>query len=291
MIFTHRHGSWDFGPGERARVVGILNLTPDSFYDGGRFADAGRALDHALRLAAEGADALDVGGLSTRPGTPHQPPVGADEEWRRLEPLLTALVGRIRIPLSVDTYRASVARRALEAGVSMINDVSGLTADREMAGVVAGSGAGLVLMHALGAPNEMHEAREYEDVGLEVRDFLAARMAEAVATGVAAERIALDPGIGFSKRAEQSVEALRALPRLTALGRPLYIGVSRKSFLGTLTGRPVEERLAASLGATVAAVALGARIVRTHDVAATRDALAAAEAILHPEPRHEASRA
>ena len=291
MIFTHRHGSWDFGPGERARVVGILNVTPDSFYDGGRYADAGRALDHALRMTAEGADAIDVGGLSTRPGTAQAPPVGADEEWRRLEPILASLAGRLRVPISVDTYRASVARRALDAGAAMINDVSGLTADPEMASAVAGEGAGLVLMHALGAPDAMHAPREYDDVGLEVRDFLAARMAAAVAAGVPAERIALDPGIGFSKRAEQSVEALRALPRLTALGRPLYIGVSRKSFLGQLTGRPVEERLAASLGATVAAVALGARIVRTHDVAATRDALAAAEAMLHPEPRHEASRA
>lgn len=289
MIFTHRHGSWDFGPGERARVVGVLNLTPDSFYDGGRYADTGRALDHALRLAAEGADALDLGGLSTRPGL--SAPIAPDEEWRRLEPVLSSLAGRIQIPLSVDTYRASVARRALDAGVSMINDVSGLTADPEMAGVVADSGAGLVLMHALGAPDAMHAPREYGDVGQEVRDFLAARMAEGVARGVAPERIALDPGIGFSKRAEQSIAALRALPLLTSLGRPLYIGVSRKSFLGQLTGRPVEERLPASLGAAVAAVALGARIVRTHDVAATRDALLAAEALLHPEPVREASRA
>ncbi len=289
MIFTHRHGSWDIGPGERARVVGVLNLTPDSFYDGGRYADTGRALDHALRLAAEGADAIDLGGLSTRPGP--SAPIGPDEEWRRLEPVLSSLAGRIQIPLSVDTYRASVARRALDAGVSMINDVSGLTADREMAGVVADSGAGLVLMHALGAPDAMHAPREYRDVGQEVRDFLAARMAEGVARGVAPERIALDPGIGFSKRAEQNIAALRALPLLTSLGRPLYIGVSRKSFLGQLTGRPVEERLPASLGAAVAAVALGARIVRTHDVAATRDALLAAEALLHPESVREASRA
>lgn len=289
MIFTHRHGSWDFGPGERARVVGVLNLTPDSFYDGGRYADTGRALDHALRLAAEGADALDLGGLSTRPGP--SAPIGPDEEWRRLEPVLSSLAGRIQIPLSVDTYRASVARRALDAGVSMINDVSGLTADPEMAGVVADSGAGLVLMHALGAPDAMHAPREYGDVGQEVRDFLAARMADGVARGVSPERIALDPGIGFSKRAEQSIAALRALPLLTSLGRPLYIGVSRKSFLGQLTGRPVEERLPASLGAAVAAVALGARIVRTHDVAATRDALLAAAALLHPEPVREASRA
>lgn len=280
MIFRHRTGVWDFAASPRVRLVGILNVTPDSFYDGGRWDDPGRALEQALRLAAEGADALDVGGQSTRPGL--GAPVGPDEEWRRIGPVLERLAGRISIPLSVDTFHSGVARRALDAGVSMVNDVTGLTADRELAGVVAASEAGLVIMHALGAPGALHAPREYADLGGEVRAFLAARMAEAAAAGIPAERIALDPGIGFSKRAEQSLEALRALPRLTALGRPLYIGVSRKSFLGSLTGRPVEERLHASLGATVAAVALGARIVRTHDVGATRDALRAAEAVLHP---------
>jgi dihydropteroate synthase len=281
MVFTHRHGTWDFEQDPRARVVGILNVTPDSFYDGGRWDDPARALEHALRMAAEGADAVDVGGQSTRPGSGE--PIGPDEEWRRIGPVLEALAGRTPVPVSVDTFHAAVAGRALDAGAAMVNDVSGLTADPAMAGAVAASGAGLVIMHAVGVPRTMHAPREYADVGAEVMAFLGARMAEAEAAGVARERIALDPGVGFSKRAEQSVDALRALPLLTALGRPLYIGVSRKSFLGRLTGREAEDRLAASLGATVAAVALGARIVRTHDVAATRDALRAAEALLHRE--------
>ena len=296
MKFVFRGGTWDFGGASpHARVVGIVNVTPDSFFDGGRYADPARAIDRALQLVAEGADSIDVGAQSTRPGpaggaSAPATQVGAEEEWRRLEPVLALLAARLAtrpnpIPISVDTYHASVARRALDAGASIVNDVSGLTADPGMTRVVAEAGAGLVIMHALGAPGAMHAPREYGDVGREVRDFLADRVAEAVAAGVEPERIALDPGIGFSKRADQSVEALRALPLLTGLGRPLYIGVSRKSFLGQLTGRPVEERLAAGLGATIAAVALGARIVRTHDVAATRDALLAAEAVLHPEPR------
>jgi len=280
MIFAFRGGSWDFADAH-ARVVGILNVTPDSFSDGGLYADPAHAIDRALELAAEGADAIDIGAQSTRPGS--AAPVGAEEEWRRLKPVLAPLAARLAplgIPISVDTYRASVARRAIDAGAAMVNDVSVLTADPDMAGVVAGAGAGLVIMHALGAPEAMHAPRDYADVGAEVRDFLAARIADAASQGVAPERIALDPGVGFSKRAEQSVAALHALPLLTALGRPLYIGVSRKSFLGQLTGRPVAERLPAGLGAAVAAVLLGARIVRTHDVAATRDALLAAEAIM-----------
>jgi len=281
MIFTHRHGSWDWEQDERARLVGILNVTPDSFYDGGRWNDPDRALEHALRLAEEGADAVDVGGQSTRPGV--GAPVGPEEEWRRIGPVLERLADRLSVPVSVDTFHAEVARRALAAGAAIVNDVSGLTADPDMLAVVAASDAGLVIMHALGAPGDLHAPRAYGDVGAEVRDFLAARAAEATAGGIAPERIALDPGIGFSKRAEQSLDALRALPRLTELGRPLYIGVSRKSFLAPLTSRPAEARLAASLGATVAAVTRGARIVRTHDVAATRDALRAAAAILHPE--------
>ncbi len=281
MIFTHRHGSWDWEQDERARLVGILNVTPDSFYDGGRWNDPDRALEHALRLAEEGADAVDVGGQSTRPGV--GAPVGPEEEWRRIGPVLERLADRLSVPVSVDTFHAEVARRALAAGAAIVNDVSGLTADPDMLAVVAASDAGLVIMHALGAPGDLHAPRAYGDVGAEVRDFLAARASEATAGGIAPERIALDPGIGFSKRAEQSLDALRALPRLTELGRPLYIGVSRKSFLAPLTSRPAEARLAASLGATVAAVTLGARIVRTHDVAATRDALRAAAAILHPE--------
>jgi dihydropteroate synthase len=234
-------------------------------------------------MAAEGADAVDVGAQSTRPGA--GPAVGVEEEWERLRPALAGLV-RLAIPISVDTYRAEVARRALDAGAGMVNDVTGLTAEPELARHVARAGAALVLMHALGAPDRMHEPVEYEngDVVESVRSFLEKQTRTAIQAGVAEERIALDPGIGFSKRAPQSLEVLRGLRRLTSLGRPLYIGVSRKSFLAHATGRPVEERLAAGLGATIAAIALGARIVRTHDVRATVDAVRTAEAILNPSP-------
>lgn len=279
-ILDHPRGSWDLS--ERPRVVGILNVTPDSFYDGGRYADPAIAIARAEAMVAEGADAIDVGAQSTRPGSGAA--LSVDEEWDRLNPVLPELARRLRVPVSVDTYREEVARRALEEGAAMVNDVTGLTAEPAIADHVARAGAALVLMHALGAPDRMHEAREYDDPARDVRDFLATRLRFAIDRGVPERRIALDPGIGFSKRAEQSVAALRGLPLLTALGRPVYIGLSRKSFLGHLTGRPADERLAAGLGAVVAAVALGARIVRTHDVRETVDALAAATAILSPEP-------
>lgn len=279
MIFVHRAGSWDLR--ERARVAGILNLTPDSFYDGGRHDDPARALARAEAMAAEGADLIDVGAQSTRPGG--GAPIGADGEWARLEAVLPSLV-RLGLPVSVDTWRAEVARRALDAGAAIVNDVTGLTAEPELAGVVAAAGAGIVLMHALGAPDRMHDPVVYEDVAEDVRRFLERQMRAATEAGIPAERIALDPGVGFSKRAPQSLQALSGLRRLTSLGRPLYIGVSRKSFLERAAGRPlpVEERLAAGLGATVAALALGARLFRTHDVRETRDAIRTAEAILHP---------
>jgi dihydropteroate synthase len=277
VIFSHRLGSWDLA--QRARVVGILNVTPDSFSDGGRFLSPDRAVEHAEAMAAAGADAIDVGGQSTRPGGAD--PVGAEAEWARIGPVIGALAGRLpSTPLSVDTYWAEVARRALDSGAAMVNDVSGLGVDRSIADHAARAGAGLILMHSLGAPNGLHERRVYGDVAAEVRDFLRERLQEAVRRGVPEERIALDPGVGFSKTAEQSVEALRGLPLLTALGRPLYIGVSRKSFLREWSGAPVDGRLAAGLGATVAAYALGARIFRTHDVRETREALRSSEAIL-----------
>jgi dihydropteroate synthase len=280
LIFRHHAGVWDLTG--RARVVGILNVTPDSFSDGGLHASPEAALRRAMAMAAEGADAIDVGAQSTRPGGN---PVGLEEEWARLVPALKALTGRLGVPLSVDTYRAEVARRALEHGVSMVNDVSGLGFEPALADEVARAGAGLVLMHSIGAPDSLHAPREYGDVAEEVRAFLEKRMRLAESRGVPRECIALDPGIGFSKKAEQSMEALRGIPRLTSLGRPVYVGLSRKSFLGKLTGEPVESRLAAGLGATVAALALGARIFRTHDVRETVEAIRVAEALLlHPEP-------
>jgi len=280
MIFDYRGGSWDLR--ERVRVVGILNVTPDSFYDGGRYARPEDAIARAEAMVAEGADAVDLGAQSTRPGA--GTPLSAEDEWKRLEPVVAALAGRLPVPLSIDTYHAETARRALDQGAAIVNDVSGLTHEPALAEHAARAGAGLVLMHALGVPGRMHEPREYADVAAEVSGFLERQMRLAVERGVPERRIALDPGIGFSKRAEQSLAALRGLPLLTRLGRPVYIGVSRKSFLGSLTGRSVEERLAAGLGATIAAIALGARIVRTHDVRETVDAIRAAEALLHPDP-------
>lgn len=279
LTFIHRTGRWDLT--RQARVVGILNVTPDSFSDGGRFLAPDRAIARAEEMAAEGANAIDIGGQSTRPGSAG--PVGPDEEWARVGPVLEALAGgRVGIPLSIDTYWGEVARRALDVGVAMVNDVSGLAVDPSLADAAARAGAGLVLMHARGAPDAMHERYEYSDLVGEVRAALLAAAGEAERRGVARERIALDPGIGFSKRAEQSLDVLRGLPRLTSLGYPLYIGVSRKSFLGAWSDRPVGERLAAGLAVSVAAYAMGARIFRTHDVRETRDALRAAETVLAP---------
>jgi dihydropteroate synthase len=277
VIFAHRLGSWDLS--DRARVVGVLNVTPDSFSDGGRYLDPERALTRAEQLAAEGADAIDVGGQSTRPGA-GAAVLGPDEEWARVAPVLAALAKRSLPPVSIDTFHGEVARRALEHGAAIVNDVTGLIADPSVAAHVASAGAGLVIMHSLGGPGRFHEPREYQDVSADVAAFLRAQMRTAAERGVPPERIALDPGVGFSKRAEQSVETLRGIPRLLALGRPLYVGISRKSFLGALTDQPVEARLAAGLGTTIAAYALGARIFRAHDVRETRDALRMAEAVL-----------
>ncbi len=277
--FIHRLGSWDLTV--RARLVGILNVTPDSFSDGGRYLDPDAAIARAEQMVDEGVDAIDVGAQSTRPGS--GPPVGAEEEWSRLAPVLGALRGRVGVPLSIDTYWAEVARRALDSGVAIVNDVSGLRVDPPIADLAARSGAGLILMHSEGAPSRLHEAREYGDIAAHVRDSLRAAMERAVGRGVPEERIALDPGIGFSKRAEQSVAVLRGLPLLTSLRRPLYIGVSRKSFLGALSGAPADRRLAAGLGATVTAYTLGGRIFRTHDVPETLDALRTAEALLRSD--------
>jgi dihydropteroate synthase len=277
LTFAYRGGAWELSL--RARVMGILNLTPDSFFDGGRYVGADAAFARAEAMAHEGADAIDIGAQSTRPGSV---PVGPEEEGRRLEPALDRIASGIGVPVSIDTYHAEVARRALDHGVSIVNDVSGLGFDPGIAGEAARSGAGLILMHSLGAPDRLHEPREYADVAGEVRSFLEERMRVAESRGVARERIALDPGIGFSKRAEQSLDALCGISRLASLGRPVAVGVSRKSFLGALTGAPLEERLAPGIGATIAAYALGARIVRTHDVRETVAALRIAERILDP---------
>jgi dihydropteroate synthase len=261
---------------DRPLVMGIVNITPDSFSDGGRFLEPDAALAHARRLLDEGADLLDLGAESTRPGSA---PVGAEEQWRRLEPVLTAIAREDRAVISVDTSSAAVAERALAAGAHAINDVAAL-AGPGMAHVVATAGAGLVLMHMQGTPVTMQRDPRYEDVVSEVAIFLGGRRDAALAAGIVAQAIVLDPGIGFGKTVEHNLALLARLDALVALGCPVMIGVSRKRFLGALNGDlPAGERLEAGLAAAAIAVANGAAIVRTHDVGATVRALRVAAAI------------
>jgi dihydropteroate synthase len=252
------------------QIMGVVNVTPDSFSDGGEFLDAQRATDHGRRLLAEGADILDVGGESTRPGAA---PVGAEEELRRVLPVLEGLAGAT---LSIDTSKAAVARDAVAAGASLVNDVTALRGDAEMAGFVADAGVRLCLMHMLGDPRTMQKDPRYDDVVDDVKAFLEERMAFAVSEGVAEERILLDPGIGFGKTVDHNLELLRRLGEIVALGRPVVIGTSRKSFLGKITGREVGDRVAATAATSVLAFERGAAVFRVHDVAPTRDALAVA---------------
>jgi len=259
---------------ERAQVMGVLNVTPDSFSDGGRWAEPDAALAHARSLLAEGADLLDVGAESTRPGATA---VSDDQQWARLEPVLEPLA-REGVCLSVDTASAAVAERALAAGARVVNDVTAL-GDPAMAAVVARAGAGLVLMHMQGTPATMQDDPHYDDVGAEVTTHLLARAAAAEAAGVRRDHIALDPGIGFGKTVAHNLTLLAGIGALASHGYPVLVGVSRKGFLGRLTGEPVDRRVEAGLAAAAVAVFEGARIVRTHDVAATVRALRVAEAL------------
>ncbi len=248
--------------------MGIVNLTPDSFSDGGEHADATAGLRHAERLMKEGADILDIGGESTRPGAQ---PISDEQEWARIAPVLREVL-HWNVPLSVDTYRPATMRRALDLGVDIINDVAALRQPGAEE-LVAASTAGVCLMHMQGMPATMQNAPHYDDVCAEVKSFLLDRAQALRGRGVPAERICLDPGIGFGKTQPHNVSLMHGLGDLVALGFPVLVGVSRKSLIGALTGRPVGERLPGSLAAAIAAVAAGAHIVRVHDVAATRDAL------------------
>jgi dihydropteroate synthase len=248
--------------------MGVVNVTPDSFSDGGRFFDQARAHDHARQMIADGADLIDIGGESTRP---RALPVAEADEIARVVPL-TEMLARDNIAVSVDTRKPAVMRAAIAAGAAMINDVSALTAPGAIE-VCAASDVGVCLMHMQGDPSNMQQAPAYDDVVGEVRDFLVARAKACVDGGIARERIVLDPGFGFGKTLAHNLALLRALPALVATGYPVLAGFSRKSSLGTLTGRPVDERLAASLAAALAAVARGATILRVHDVRETVDAL------------------
>ena len=283
--------SWDFR--DRTRVVGILNVTPDSFSDGGLHARFEDAVTRGLAMAEEGADAIDIGGESTRPGSL---PVPDEEERRRVVPVIRALRQRLaarpgpaptdpprgmpsaasggspdgdRIRISVDTSKAAVAEAALEAGAEVVNDVTGLRGDPRMAPLLAGTGAAAILMHMRGTPRTMQDSPRYENLMGEIAEFLRGSLDIARRAGIPDERIVIDPGIGFGKTAEQSFEILASLQRLAALGRPILVGASRKSFLGWATGLPVEQRLEASLAAGAAAILNGASLLRVHDIAAT----------------------
>lgn len=254
--------------------MGIVNVTPDSFSDGGQFLDADAAIRHGRGLAAEGAHILDIGGESTRPGAD---PVELDEELRRVIPVIEQL-SSLDARISIDTTKARVAREAIDSGASIVNDVSALRFDPELAAVVADAGVDLVLMHMLGEPRTMQDDPRYDDVVSDVKAFLEERLAHAVAEGVKEERIWLDPGIGFGKTVDHNVELIARLDELVAIGRPVVFGASRKSFLAKLTGRQVDERLAGTIATTIIAYQRGARVFRVHDVAPNLDALQVAGA-------------
>jgi dihydropteroate synthase len=259
--------------------MGVLNVTPDSFSDGGRFFAPDIATRHGLDLVDEGADLLDIGGESTRPGSD---PVSADEEWRRIGSVIRDLASKVHVPISVDTMKPDVAEKALEVGASIVNDVSGLQ-DPAMARLVARTRAGVVAMHMLGNPKTMQEQPRYRDVVGEVRSFFADRIRALESAGVASETIAIDPGVGFGKTLEHNMALLANLHEIVALGHPVVVGVSRKSFIERIAGPEAGDRLPGSLAAAALAVAQGARVVRAHDVRATVQATRVADRILRGE--------
>lgn len=259
---------------DRPLLMGVVNVTPDSFSDGGRYLGLEAAVDHARRLVAEGADLLDIGGESTRPGAA---PVSLDEERRRVLPVLAALADA-GVPLSVDTQKPALMREAVAAGAALVNDVNGFAAPEAFA-AVADSGCAVCIMHKQGSPQTMQQAPQYADVVAEVDAWLAARIAAAERAGIARARIVIDPGFGFGKTLEHNLALLRGLDRLVAHGVPVLAGLSRKAMIGALTGRAVGDRLHGSVAAALLAVQRGAAIVRVHDVAATRDALAVWNAV------------
>ena len=273
------------------RVMGVVNVTPDSFSDGGRFLDTAAAVEHAVELERQGAAILDIGGESTRPGAE---PVVCDEELRRVIPVLEALAARgVAAQLSIDTSKSAVARAAIGAGATLVNDVTAFRGDPSMLEVVAESEVDCCLMHMLGEPRTMQHDPRYDDVVADVKAFLEGRLALAVAGGVDEQRIMLDPGIGFGKTLAHNLELLARLDEIVALGRPVAIGTSRKAFLGRITGRDVEDRLPGTIATNVIAYLAGARVFRVHDVAPVHDALAVTAATVTapwPSPTSSTSR-
>lgn len=258
----------------RPLLMGVINVTPDSFSDGGLYLTTAAAVAHARQLIGEGADLLDIGGESTRPGAE---PVTLDEERRRVLPVLEALADA-GVPLSVDTQKPELMREAVAAGVAMINDVNGFQAPRAL-DAVAGGNCAICIMHKQGSPQTMQQAPQYADVVIEVRDYLQQRIAAAERAGIPRERLVVDPGFGFGKTLDHNLELLRRLDEIAAPGVPVLAGLSRKSMIGTLTGRNAGDRVSGSVAAALLAVQRGAAIVRVHDVAATRDALAVWNAV------------
>lgn len=258
------------------RVMGIVNVTPDSFSDGGRFDSTEKAVEHALALIEEGADILDIGGESTRPGAT---PVSLQQELQRAIPVIERLAKETSVPLSIDTYKPEVMRAAIEAGIDMVNDIRALQEPGALE-IVAGSNAGVCLMHMQGRPQTMQLDPQYEDAVVEVKTFLERRLEAAIAAGIDAERVVLDPGFGFGKRTVHNLQLLRELPGFSELGRPLLVGLSRKSVLGQITGGDIYVRLHASIAASVISAMKGAKIIRVHDVKATADALKVVSAVL-----------
>jgi len=265
--------------GARPHIMGILNVTPDSFSDGAAFLDTDRAVARALAMEAEGADIIDIGGESTRPNAPA---VDKREELRRVLPVVERLAGRLRIPVSIDTYKSAVAAEALRAGAEIVNDISGCGFDPRMADVAASAKAGLVLMHTRGRPTEMQNDTIYRSLIPEIIDYLADRISHAESSGVERDRIAVDPGIGFAKDLRGNLEILRRLNEFAMLGRPVLVGASRKGFIGAVLGREVGDRLFGTAATVALAVAGGASILRVHDVREMRDVALMAHAVFHP---------
>jgi dihydropteroate synthase len=273
MIYTFGGAACDFGA--RVRIMGILNVTPDSFSDGGAHPDTASAVEHGLRLADEGADFIDVGGESTRPGAGQVDP---REEARRVVPVIRELAAKARLPISVDTRNASVAEAALDAGAVIVNDVSGFTHDPAMAPLIGGRRATAVVMHMRGTPATMQDDPVYDDLIGDITIFFRNALQRAQDAGI--RQVVLDPGIGFGKTAAHNLEIIARLREFAPIGRPLMVGPSRKSFIGAVLGLPVAERLEGTIGASVAAAMNGANILRVHDVRAVARAVRVAEAVM-----------
>jgi dihydropteroate synthase len=276
--FVLRCRSGDLRLGERTLIMGVLNVTPDSFSDGGLYLEPQRAIEHGLRMAEEGADIIDVGGESSRPGSD---PAPLDEELKRVIPVIEGLASRLEIPLSVDTYKSQVAERAIEAGAQMINDISGLRFDPQVPAVAARFDTPLIIMHIKGSPKTMQQNPSYEDLMGEIIAYLREGIEKAERGGVDPHQVIVDPGIGFGKRVQDNLVIINRLDELNTLGRPLLIGTSRKSFIGALLGAEVHQRGVGTLATVAVSVIKGAHIVRVHDVAPMKQAVDMVDAIIN----------